>query len=258
MERVGRLRDADSIVSFKNLMLKHGVLGYGLPNIPEVSEIDRFKILPMVFGFMPEAAIRNRKYDKKIIPIIRAHLEELNISYDDELLQIIKFLCDQYYSTSPNLSQGRKKKFQISDIRSNRFMHQKIFERQNGRCHICGTLFNHLNYETLDHIIPWRLIGDVQDGSNWQFLCAQCNTSKAINISYLQMPESLNWSYTSSDTDSLITNKIRYAVLCRDRRCMHIGCNGNYKNNELTVCKTSEHSSFLFEFLEARCPDHLI
>ena len=148
LERVGRLRDAKSIACFKNLMLKHGVLGYGVPNIAEISELDKFKILPMVFGLMPDAAIRNRKYDKKIIPIIKMHLDELSVPYDDELLQIIKCLCDQYHSTSPNGSQSRKRKFMISDIRSNRFMFEKIFERQGLFTSIQGQAKRHNTFDT--------------------------------------------------------------------------------------------------------------
>jgi 5-methylcytosine-specific restriction endonuclease McrA len=238
-------------------MLRHGVLGSGRPDIDEVSEFEKFKVIPFVFGLMPEAAIRGRRYDLKVIPIIRSHLDELSINYDDELLHIVKNLCDQYFHTTPNTDHYTRRKFQISDVRATRFMYEKIMGRQNSRCAICGTHFSADNIETLDHIIPWRLIGDVHDGSNWQFLCSRCNTSKATNLSFIQMPEFLNWSYVNTETESSITNRIRYAVLCRDGRCRIPGCDKTPLNSDLEVVKLTRKSAYLYEFLEVRCKNHL-
>ena len=237
-------------------MLKHGVLGSGRVDIEDVSEYEKFKTIPLVFGLMPESAIRGRRYDLKVIPIIRRHFDELSVMYDEELLHVVKNLCDQYFHTTPNTEHYTRRKFQISDVRATKFMYEKIMSRQNSRCAVCGSLFGADNIETLDHIIPWRLIGDVYDGSNWQFLCSKCNTSKATNLSFIQMPEFLNWSYVNSDNESGITNRIRYAVLCRDQGCRFPGCDKNPKNSDLDVVKLTDRSAYLYEFLEVRCKKH--
>jgi 5-methylcytosine-specific restriction endonuclease McrA len=238
-------------------MLRHGVLGTGRPDIEDISEYKKFRMIPMVFGLMPESAIRGRSYDLKIIPIIKYHLEELSIDYDEELLHVIKNLCDQYFHTSLNGGHYTRRKYKVSDVRATRYMFDKIISRQNNRCTVCGSLFSSENIETLDHIIPWRLIGDVLDGSNWQFLCVKCNNSKSSNLSYTQMSEFLNWTYLSADSDGGITNRTRYAVLCRDQKCKFPGCDKNPKNSSLDVIKLTKKSAYLFEFLETRCQEHL-
>ena len=254
---VERLKNDGVIDLFKGLMLKHGALGYGVEDAISLSELERFKIIPLVFALMPESAIRGRKYDLKIKPIIRDHLDELYIKYDETLLSVIKSLCDQFFQTSNNYDHNSIKKYQISNIRATRPMFNKITDRQCGRCNVCGVKFDAINFETLDHVIPWRLIGDVKDGSNWQFLCARCNSSKSSNLSFLQMPEIMNWSYVSSEKDGLLTNRIRYAVLCRDQKCKHPNCENSFKNSQLEVLKIGKGTSYLYEFLETRCIDHL-
>lgn len=257
LSTIDRLRNAESLENFKKLMLRHGVLGAGRYEIKDLPEYTKFTMIPMVFGLMPDSAIRGRTYDLKIIPIIKHHLEELSITYDEELLHVIKNLCDQYFHTSLNGGHYTRRKFKISDVRATRFMFDKIIDRQNNRCTVCGSIFSSENIETLDHIIPWRLIGDVQDGSNWQFLCVRCNTSKSSNLSYIQMSEFLNWNYSTSESDGNLSNRTRYAVLCRDQGCKFPGCDKNSKNSSLDVIKLTQKSSYLFEFLESRCTDHL-
>ena len=109
---VERLKNDGVIDLFKGLMLKHGALGYGVEDAISLSELERFKIIPLVFALMPESAIRGRKYDLKIKPIIRDHLDELYIKYDETLLSVIKSLCDQFFQTSNNYDHNSIKKYQ--------------------------------------------------------------------------------------------------------------------------------------------------
>ena len=255
-----RLSNTTLIKDFKSLMLRHGATGVGDWNIPTFSERQKLDIVPLVFGLMPELAIKDRPYDLKIKPFIKAHFEELGLEQDNELIDIVKSISDQYFNTAPNRLHYFRRKFNVSDVRASKIF-SKITERQNGRCGLCGVDFNKSNYETLDHIIPWRIIGDVPDGSNWQFLCADCNTGKNSVVSYLQLPESINWRYSntlldaSSDVD--LTRRLRYTVLCRDEKCQELGCANNALTSELFVTKISKTSLQLHDFYKTKCKMHL-
>lgn len=76
----------------------------------------------------------------------------------------------------------RKKDHRIiypNGVRQNLIQHQKY------QCAICGCKID-INAE-LDHIIPWKYVGDELD-DNLQLLCFQCNRSKKASPLYqLQM-----------------------------------------------------------------------
>ncbi len=59
----------------------------------------------------------------------------------------------------------------------------KIFDFQSKKCNICNKNVDIINVE-LDHIIPWRLVGDELGISNLQILCKDCNRRKSKNSAY--------------------------------------------------------------------------
>ena len=56
---------------------------------------------------------------------------------------------------------------------------------QNGRCVVCGELFDKdLSKVHIDHIIPWMLVGD-ELKNNYQCLCETCNECKSAHTDYM-------------------------------------------------------------------------
>ncbi len=56
-------------------------------------------------------------------------------------------------------------------------MKQRVYEKQSGKCAICGEQFNLANMEA-DHIKPWSEGGKTNE-ENCQMLCKKCNREKA-------------------------------------------------------------------------------
>ena len=61
----------------------------------------------------------------------------------------------------------------------------KLIEQQNGLCAACGEPFGKdLSKVHVDHIVPWKLVGDELD-NNYQALCETCNECKSASIDYM-------------------------------------------------------------------------
>ncbi len=61
----------------------------------------------------------------------------------------------------------------------------ELFEKQNGKCEVCGIeLGDDWKKIHVDHIIPWKLVGDELD-NNYQLLCNTCNECKSAKTDYL-------------------------------------------------------------------------
>jgi 5-methylcytosine-specific restriction endonuclease McrA len=238
-------------------MLRHGALGRGRDDARSLTHDEIRRVVPLVFAFIPETAIKSRASDLKIKPLVRKHLDALDIKYDDELVSIIKSIADQYYSTSNQNNLTKLRKYSMSDIRS-LGAYPWLSERQKNRCAICGHNFRKHGGETLDHIIPWRLIGDNQDGSNWQILCATCNSGKSSYLTHLMLLASMNWVYGRSNlSDEEYSTQVRYSVLSRDCRCTFDSCDATPRNSALVLAKSIQSGLGLYDFLTTRCPKHL-
>ena len=60
-----------------------------------------------------------------------------------------------------------------------------LFKKQEGLCAVCGNeLGNDWSKIHVDHIIPWKLVGDELD-NNYQLLCGTCNECKSAKTDYL-------------------------------------------------------------------------
>lgn len=90
-------------------------------------------------------------------------------------------------------------------INFDRETREKVFEKSNGKCAICGmplSLNHHseYNYATIDHIIPLDK-GGKNEISNYQATCVKCNQIKA-NI----MPEMFKNNVASVIFESIIND----------------------------------------------------
>ena len=62
---------------------------------------------------------------------------------------------------------------------------QKLYEKQNGMCAVCGEPLDKLSSNNhVDHIIPWMLVGD-ELPDNYQYLCSSCNECKSCHTDYI-------------------------------------------------------------------------
>jgi hypothetical protein len=155
-----RLADRDAIEDLKVLFCAHGALGFRKPTSHRtLSEWERLRLVPLVFGLMPRRAFERGNSDIPIKPSIAQHLDALGIAADPMLVDVIKSVCDQFYGT-----RTTQRKFSIGDIRAIRYRYARLMDGQNSRCALCGAPFEGDCLPTLDHVIPFRLVGDVPDG----------------------------------------------------------------------------------------------
>ena len=96
-----------------------------------------------------------------------------NLSLEDEDIRIIEKWFDAYRRKS----NSRKT---ISTIRK-----EELYKKQKGVCVVCG---NELGQDWskihVDHIIPWKLVGDELE-DNYQLLCNTCNECKSAKTDYI-------------------------------------------------------------------------
>lgn len=255
---LARLANPRSLQVFKDLFVFHGALGFGHPDRnPKLSEYDRLRITPMVFGLMPKAAVLRDRDDIPVKPIIRSHLTELCISEDEELVDVLKSICDQFYETRKN-SGWKKRKLGLKDIRANVALHRRLRNAQNQRCRLCGVSLEMDANPTLDHCIPFRLVGDVPDGSNYQLLCGECNRVKGNYISALMHAKFYSaWYYeVGIESGSGTPAEARYVRLAMDGRCMAEGCRAGPMTARLYVRSRTETGLPVLDNLTVVCDEH--
>jgi hypothetical protein len=113
--------------------------------------------------------------------------------------------------------------------------------------------------ETLDHVVPFRLIGDVPDGSNWEILCGPCNTSKGNFVSSLQAAQAHNWIYSTDGGRFPVDDpspETRFLVLSQAGRCTVPGCTVTPKKGQLFIRKVRESGLAIADNLVVRCTIH--
>jgi hypothetical protein len=255
--------ESGTLDDFEGTLRYHGALGYRDRSVGgPTSELTRLKIVPLVFGLLPTESLVRRGHDQLVKPSIRAHLMKLGAPANESLIDVLKSVADQIWSTWPigirygNASCRRKRS--IADLRSNPSLYKKILTAQGGRCAICGKLFEAPGEETLDHIVPFRIIGDAPDGANWQVLCPACNGGKAECLSALQSLEALNWIYRDTVGNFVRTPSLRtrYVVMAQGRGCEHAQCTARSSEVELLVQRISVTGLWVADNLHVRCPSH--
>jgi 5-methylcytosine-specific restriction endonuclease McrA len=259
------LFDAETVLLFKRVFLR--ALGWTVPEAaaagPPPTEAERLRVVPLVFGLIPSRALVRAKRDERIKPHIREHLTYIGLAPDEGLIDIIKAVADQYYTTQSEGSLGasvRPRKYGISDIKAlNHKLYQQILKRQNRRCAICGIVLSRATEETLDHILPWRLVGDVPTGANWQILCQECNSGKQAWFSALQSPQAMNWVYGRHDQpipSDRPTLETRYVVLAQYGICQSPGCALTPASSRLSLWKVHKSGLAIADNLSALCETH--
>lgn len=241
---------------FKNIFLAHGIKGYrdesAYKKILNLSEKDKLGLVPYFFYLIPQELVTGKK-DKytPMKPKIREHLLSIGIHDRDEgLVDIIKRIGDHFYSCQ-NETNDRKRS--ISDLRMNSRLYQKFLLQQNNRCNTCGTELDENNQE-LDHIIPYKLLGDPLDGANWQILCSRCNSGKGGLFTPLQHNEFLNWIYDKKDLEK-VSDKLAFMLFVLDKRC-HV-CGIDVSKSELKVRKRISTGLTVASNMTVTCIKHV-
>jgi hypothetical protein len=254
-----RLTNADALAEFKRIFIFHGALGGSaiLPNREDVpAEAERLRVVPLVFGLLPFSAL-DRPIGASIIkPSIRAHLTNVGIDPDDdELVDVLKGIADQLWKTSVGRGVAGSRKKGIADLRLQRSLYRHILSIQGRRCAICGVLFTGSVEETLDHMIPWRLLGDVPGGANWQILCDVCNSGKREWFSCLQSAEASNWIY-GSRVSATVSREGRFVALASADGCEAGDCDATPRVARFFVERRILTALPVFDHLCVVCEDH--
>lgn len=265
LSSLDRLKDSGTIESFCRLFAEHGALGYGLapePGTPALTEAERLEMVPLVFGLLPARALLRLRADDKVKPFIIDHLEAIGIDPSERLVDILKAVADQFAATwsvnARTTGVPVKRKMQISGLRALGRPYRRQITAQNGRCATCGVVFDGTREEQLDHIVPWRLIGDVRDGSNWQILCFECNNGKGSLLATLLSPEAWGWLYATQSPlfPGTPTLETRYVVLAQRGACEYPACGRDSSVAELEVVKAIASGLPVADNLLVRCDLH--
>lgn len=261
-----RLTDSKTIDLFKQIFVYHGAIpGRGADGDGDFSEADRMAIVPLVFGLMPVGAVHRRNRDVAVKPLILDHLDALGVDPQDEtLVSILKEIADQLHLTS-GLKPVRRK-MRVSDLRMTRSRdYQRLRTVQANRCCICGVPLKDAE-EHLDHKLPFRLLGDIASGLNWQLLCDDCNIGKSSWLSALQPTVAQNWLYGDLDMESTKPELLgdyrlgltaRFSVFAQRKSCGHSGCSRTAKNSQLKLRLRFSSALPVVDHFEVRCLEHL-
>ena len=165
--------------------------------------------------------------------------ERLNEVIPDNLQQKYFRSIFAVYSQWLMTKNGDGVKQSISTVRINSpKIYREIMEAQAHRCAYCGFLFGDVitGEQQLDHILPFRLGGDLPCGSNWQILCKDCNFSKKDMFSIFQHRVANDWIYHLKGWSPIQENRagkkpISFAVITRDKKCMN--CNAGPMTEQL-------------------------
>jgi hypothetical protein len=248
---------------FEGTLRYHGALGYRDRSVGgPTSEPARLSIVPLVFGLLPAESLVRRGHDQLVKPSIRFHLATMGAPASESLVDVLKAVADQLWSTWPTrIRYGNarcRRKRSIADLRANPSLYKEIRTAQGGRCAVCGILFEEPGEETLDHTVPFRIVGDVPDGANWQILCPACNSGKAECLSALQSLEALNWTYRDAVGNFVRTPSLRtrYVVLAQAGGCEYTECTALPSTTKLMVQRISVTGLWVADNLHVRCQAH--
>ena len=253
-----RLKNDQTVDRLVDLLSFHGALGTRTGEDPRITDPELFSLIPLIFGLIPRSALRSPDVGdfRPIKPSIRAHILEIGFDPSNTLLAVLHSVATQFSRTFPN-SITRTRKSSIADLRTMGVPYRRLREEQSNRCKVCGATLSELT-EELDHIIPWRLIGDPSDGSNWQILCGPCNRGKSSFVSTLQSNASMNWIYNdsleSTFLDGKLSDQCRWTLLTQSQSCSV--CTRGPLETELTVIPRFRDSLNIADHYFVVCSQH--
>src|SRR4051812_2149093 len=102
-----RLADGTAIRRLKNYFKAHGALGYRIL-ADESPDHELLDAVPLVFGLLPKDALLRRDASGPVKPLIREHLNALGFVPDEDLIDVLKAIADQYYATEHGLGLRKK------------------------------------------------------------------------------------------------------------------------------------------------------
>jgi 5-methylcytosine-specific restriction endonuclease McrA len=128
----------------------------------------------------------------------------------------------------------------------------ELEDKQNGRCALCGQYLSVAVSPQVDHIRPLAL-GGRNEKANYQLLCRICNQGKSAFLHWIMgAPFFLE--------ESIITTKMRYCVLARDRgKCGEPTCEETSSSSAmrvLPVVSTGRGGRLIFDNLRTYCEPH--
>ena len=245
---------AERIVRFIHITSFHGALGDRPDDSIIYDQKDLFFISPLFFYLTPHKVLTRSLTGHKYKKAIAKYHSEVGINENSQLIDIIFNMSDQYFSTSKTFSPDHhyvKRKGSLAKLRSNPILYKKVLTKQNYKCDICGVDYESNTNFHLDHIIPWRLLGDPDDGLNWRILCDRCNRGKGSFLSAMQTKEFNDWYYSNEQDqisehlfDSSILRYVCYAMN-RNNKPINIG-----KGKKFNLRKKVENGLFVFSNLE--------
>jgi hypothetical protein len=209
-----------------DLLDSHGARGFGHGNRASFREVDRWWAARTLFACLPVGALELRPGRDKFAPVLRAHLSALSLPVDQRACLVLKGIIEQMIATSPAMSARHglraRRKYGVADVRA-LGRYAAIDAHQRGRCDTCGRLLMDAWSVELDHIVPFTLIGDIPDGSNWRLLCGDCNLGKHEFLSSWLAPDSWNWIGPANYGRMWEgpTLRARYTVLSTQQVCIN-------------------------------------
>jgi 5-methylcytosine-specific restriction endonuclease McrA len=209
----------------------------------EVSDRARFRIL---FTLLPaDLLFEEPPIEQK--PLIAEHLIAMGIEPSASLVSAVKCVCEHFQR-----KRSASRKFGINDVYV-RFpqVYRQLMQRQNERCCYCGAQLIYGDNATLDHIWPFHLGDDPNDGANWCFACALCNRGKGEFPTYSLTGAGVNW--ISPNERNELTAKARFATFARDRRC--VVCSTGPDTTVFCVVKKIDSGCWVLDNLKTVCTD---
>tara|TARA_B100001250_G_scaffold400158_1_gene410372 strand:+ start:1139 stop:1909 length:771 start_codon:yes stop_codon:yes gene_type:complete len=176
-----------------------------------------------IFLFFPKeipSGSRNRRI------LIDQRIRDVVNQYSDEEFQTLGDMIETVFINWQKAKKSKKAKYKIDTVRERHpTIYNEILQAQQQRCVFCGYQFEEDEMDShLDHILPYNLGGDCQDGSNWQILCRDCNEGKGSLFTVLQHRGRHDWIYhlkrwypEAEDRENW--RRFRLFVLIRDGRC---------------------------------------
>lgn len=252
---------------FRNLFLAHGVFGQSRSE-NNFSERDRMSVVPLVFALVPWGAVYRNARLRQLKPLIRQHLSSIGLTAaDEEFVEIVKEIADQIYFSSV---VAVRSKMTLSRLRAESpSIYRSMVQAQAGRCSLCGELLTAC-IPTLDHRVPFKILGDPSDGANWQVICDACNTGKWTWFSALQPPVAHNWIYDSipckkmqaflesqdGDIESVLGLTLRYCLFASKRACYFANCKRTVRESRMRIVRRKREGLLVWDHLDIACDHH--
>lgn len=244
-----------------NLLDAHGARGFGVGDRRSFGEADRWHASRVLWVCVPGRAFALRPGRDKFVPLVEEYLVTLGLTPSRSDCLILKGVIEQIIRTSPQLCGALglqlRRKYGVADLRA-QGKYGSLVDAQSSRCAVCGILLDRADSVELDHIVPFSLIGDIGDGSNWQILCGVCNLGKHEYVSSWVVPDAWNWIAPSNVALYAREPSVRarYAVLAERRGCGVDDCGMSAGRTRLFLVRISSRGMWVPSNLQVLCEEH--